>query len=610
MDPRRPSSGWLCSGRLQVAARTRHARPGVTALALAAAQAPLIAGFPAQAGASAVGCGLRGCTPRIAPAHHDPRLRIPRITLDGEASRPVPSAASTVAARAPASFYVDALAGSNANPGTSPGAPWRTLAQVNRGSYRGGERILLHAGERFEGTLRFRPANLTATSRRSPLTLSSYGGETATLAGGSGSGIVSENVAGLHITGLQVAGEGRACRRQTFGILFFAEHARRTLAEGITIDHVDVHDFCTGIGVGTGDDGSRFEHVSISDLAAHDNGDAGVFTFDPALKHHDIHDVHVSGVQAYNNDGTGGIALFGVDGGTVEHSVAHDNGRLTDGSVGIWAFDATGITIAHSESYRNRTIAGDGDGFDLDGGVSHSVMQYDYAHDNEGMGYLVCACVGFYAMHENVVRYDVSQNDGTNGQPSGLYVLGGEPFSGLEVFNNSFYSAAGPGPVVLLEGGGHRFSSLHLRNNLLASGTGKPLLEFFEPSEAAGLAIQGNDWWPGEGAFHVEWGKSSFGSLAEFRERTGMERLGHAPVGQSSPPEVCALGQGATLFPLEPGQLRAYELRSGSPLIDAGLDLAGLFGTDVGTRDFGGDRTPRGAGLDIGADERQPAEGC
>ena len=335
-----------------------------------------------------------------------------------------------------------------------------------------------------------------------------------------------------------------------------------------------------------------------------------MFTFDPALRQHDIQDVYVSGVQAYNNDGVGGIALFGVEGGTVEHSVAHDNGRGGSGGVGIWAFDADHITIQYSESYRNLTPSGDGDGFDLDGGVSNSVMQYDYAHDSQGIGFLVCGCVEEYEMHNDVVRYDVSENDGTNGQPSGLYVLGGESFSNPQIFNNSFYSAAGAGPLVLLEAGEGTIAQLRLSNNLLAAGAGKPLLEVPEPGAMPGLAIQGNDWWPGGGPFDMRWGTRALSSLPEARSVTGIETVQGQPVGLSAVPEVCALGGGGTVFPRPPGELRAYELRPTSLLIGAGLNLAGLFGTQVGPHDFGGDPVAPEGRFDVGADEHQRGEGC
>jgi hypothetical protein len=534
---------------------------------------------------------------------------VPHVTR-GE-SRAAPAWNHGSAARAAETFFVDANAGRDANSGTSPSTPWRSLGRVDRGSYVGGDRILLHGGQQFSGKLRFSPTNVAVTSAQAQLTIGSFGGGRATIVPGRrGDAIKVTNVAGFHISGLELAGRHTGCRPHSYGILFLTENSFTTLDQGINIDHVDVHGFCDGIAIASGDDNSRFAHIRLTELVAHDNGDAGVFTFDPALKNHDIHDVYVANVQAYNNDGTGGIALFGVAGGTVEHSVAHDNGRLGSGGVGIWAFDADHITIQYSESYNNRTVAEDGDGFDLDGEVSNSVMQYDYSHGNEGIGFLVCGCVSSYEMHDNVVRYNVSQNDGTNGQPSGLYVLGGEPFSNLEVFSNSFYSGTGAGTLVLLEGGGASIPGLHLRDNLLSVAAGKPLLELPDPEDASGLAIQGNDWWPTEGHFEALWGTHVVTSLAEARTVAGIESVGGKPVGQNVAPEVCALGQGPTMYPQPPGELRAYELRVGSPLVDAGLNLSSLFGTEVGSTDFGVDPVPQGSGFDIGADERRSGEGC
>ena len=45
-------------------------------------------------------------------------------------------------------------------------------------------------------------------------------------------------------------------------------------------------------------------------------------------------------------------------------------------------------------------------------------------------------------------------------------------------------------------------------------------------------------------------------------------------------------------------------------LLDAGVNLPGLFGTEVGSADFGGDPVPQGSGFDVGADERQSGDGC
>src|SRR6185503_1540626 len=86
-----------------------------------------------------------------------------------------------------------------------------------------------------------------------------------------------------------------------------------------------------------------------------------------------------------------GIVVSNIDGGLIERSVAYGNGlRNTTlrGPFGIWVWRSNRITVQHNESYGNRAIDGstEGGGFDLDGGVTNSVAQYNYSHDNDGPG--------------------------------------------------------------------------------------------------------------------------------------------------------------------------------------------------------------------------------
>ena len=55
----------------------------------------------------------------------------------------------------------------------------------------------------------------------------------------------------------------------------------------------------------------------------------------------------------------------------------------------------------------------DGDGFDLDGGVTNSVIQYCYSHDNDGPGLMLYGYTdaGVATWNNNTIRYCVSQND-------------------------------------------------------------------------------------------------------------------------------------------------------------------------------------------------------
>ena len=66
----------------------------------------------------------------------------------------------------------------------------------------------------------------------------------------------------------------------------------------------------------------------------------------------------------------------------IDHCMATNNGwdmpRIGNGPVGIWCYEADSVVIQHCLSYRNKTSVGgaDGGGFDFDGGVTNSIIQY------------------------------------------------------------------------------------------------------------------------------------------------------------------------------------------------------------------------------------------
>jgi len=64
-----------------------------------------------------------------------------------------------------------------------------------------------------------------------------------------------------------------------------------------------------------------------------------------------------------------------------------ENTWIRGGGVGIWAWDSNDIVIQHNIAHHNRTGSYDGGGFDLDGGVSNSIMHYNLSYENDGSGY-------------------------------------------------------------------------------------------------------------------------------------------------------------------------------------------------------------------------------
>ena len=58
----------------------------------------------------------------------------------------------------------------------------------------------------------------------------------------------------------------------------------------------------------------------------------------------------------------------------------------------------------------------------LDGGVRNSIVQYNYSHDNDGAGYLLAQFEGGRAFYNNVIRYNVSENDGQKNSYGGIHL--------------------------------------------------------------------------------------------------------------------------------------------------------------------------------------------
>src|SRR5262249_22369308 len=148
-----------------------------------------------------------------------------------------------------------------------------------------------------------------------------------------------------------------------------------------------------------------------------------------------------------------------VEGATVERSVAHDN--ATGDAVGICASYATNVAIQSNESYRN------GHGFSLDSGTMGSSLQYNYSHDNRGAGLRVAGVVG-PPLHNDAVRYNVSENDAATGL-YGIYVS--DPMDSVDVHNNVVFAGPRHGPAISVV---NSFSPrpAHVHNNVFVTAPG------------------------------------------------------------------------------------------------------------------------------------------
>jgi hypothetical protein len=293
-----------------------------------------------------------------------------------------------------------------------------------------------------------------------------------------------------------------------------------------------------------------------------------------------------------------------VDGGLIEYCEAYNNGYeggcTVGGPIGIWAAVANNVIIQCCESHHNRAGRGDGGGFDFDGGTTNSTLQYNYSHDNDGAGYLICSYQKApHTFNDNIVRYNISVNDGRAGRHGAINFCTGspkeDPIRDTQVYGNTIYAGYSPAVSFQSREGIH---NTKVCNNLFITANNQKLVAGSPGQSTATFA--GNAYWSVEGTFDV----AGYRSLGAWQRDTGQEMRNGKPVGLVVDPRVTDLGKNPIIGdPSKLHTLSAYRLQENSPLIDAGLDLRSLFGIDVGKRDFYGNPVPHGKSLDIGAHE-------
>lgn len=280
--------------------------------------------------------------------------------------------------------------------------------------------------------------------------------------------------------------------------------------------------------------------------------------------------------------------------------------------MGIWTYDSKRITIQYCESYANKSAGADGGGFDLDGGVTDSVIQYCYSHDNHGAGYLLACYADAPPLSNNVIRYNISQNDGRRGGYGGIMLWGAGSNDKVEntlIYNNTVYMGTETA-VVSGSPSAVRFSSanstgIKFWNNLFITNGGLRIINSDTAFATSAVQFQNNNYWA-MGAFSLKWGGATHASFGAWTSAaTTQERLASTLVGLNLDPALVAPGGGSVIgnASLLASSLTAYKLQGTSPLIDEGLNLQSLFGVNPGALDFYQAGVPWGADFDIGAHE-------
>ena len=488
--------------------------------------------------------------------------------------------------------------GDDSHSGTSENNAWKTIVKINRFDFSPGDRILFRGGDQFEGTILLGAED--SGSDAALLTVSSYGEGRAIIRGNEMEGLRADSCHFLAIENLIFTGMGRKSGNTTDGVL-----ARR--CNGVTIHQVEAYGFQhSGVHL------HQCNDASITHVYAHENGFAGIHVTgetkrDPA--NYDNHNLYIGYCVAENNPGDptildghsgNGILASSVKGGMIEYCEAFNNGWdmiwTGNGPVGLWIWDATDVIIQHCIAHHNRTnpVADDGGGFDFDGGVSNCIIQYCISHNNEGAGYGLYEFGAAKPWENNILRYNISQDDGIiNGGSIGIWKDDERgAMRNCQIYNNTFYNSKKEGSNIWLY---DHYPGFELRNNVfvyhgaLVSGGKKLKDEIF----------QNNLYWNISGDESFE----GFEDLESWARATGKEMLDGEFIGLFTDPLFKEAGSLELTDPqkIDKENLQGYIPLSGSPLIDGGLDLKELFNMDPGEHDLIGTVIPINDRYDIGA---------
>lgn len=441
--------------------------------------------------------------------------------------------------------------GDDKRDGLSPGDAWRSLRRLDGVKLNPGDRVLLEGGARFTGPLELRQDDAGRADR--PVTIGSYGKDRARIDVTGGNGIGVHNTAGVEIHNLVVVGKGTSYTNGG-GIHLYSNLPDNKTLDRIGISGVDVSGFRVGVQIGGTAGSTGFKNVTVNNATLHDNKDIGLLTYGPrfnaAFPVYAHQNVSLNRVETYNMVGdpsaadhhTGnGIVLSSVNGASVSRSSAHDNGvraskDAREGPVGIWAFDATRVMIQHSTAYRqNSGSKVDGAGFGFDSNVSRSVIQYNLAYGNDGPGFQTYTNARNGAHTNNVIRYNISSDNGRLLPHRGGISIHGKDIRNLRVYQNTVVltnTGGLLGPALRVTGGAQ---GVVLRNNLLVTDA-SPVVVIDEDYTTRELSLQGNNYFSTDRRPAVRWADRNYADLDSWRSATGQEFLDGRPTGLSVRP--------------------------------------------------------------------------
>ncbi|HEY8929275.1 MAG TPA: right-handed parallel beta-helix repeat-containing protein [Mucilaginibacter sp.] len=475
----------------------------------------------------------------------------------------------SIAQTHPHVYYFDHASGNDNNTGTKS-KPFRSLNKINRLDLKGGDTVYLDARHPFEGTLELSQKH---GSPKHPIVITGPGKLKGAINAKDSAGIVLYNCSGIKLQHLRLTASGRKGGNTKNGVTI--DHSSNVWADDLNISGFQK----SGLLIYSS------QKVIVNKTFVHDNGSAGI-TVEAPYQTRESRNIKILNCRAENNPGDptnltnhsgNGIVVGDCRNVLIDHCTATNNGwdmpRIGNGPVGIWAYEADSVIIQHCLSYKNKTSKGgaDGGGYDLDGGVTNSIVQYNLSYGNQGSGYCIFQYWGASPWHHNTFRYNISENDGTvSDSQAGLYIWNSskdeKQFNDCDVYGNIIYNdkVAAISWSELSDSRGIRFyNNIFVGKDSIIRGKDK----------IGDASYHDNVWWSIDKKFNID----GFRDINTWSAQTGKEQRDGKLTGLNVDPQFKKPGKAEITSAGQLKNFTNYELPGNSPLRGKPV-YAGRFG--------------------------------
>lgn len=389
-----------------------------------------------------------------------------------------------------ANYYVNAIKGSDDNPGTTPLRPWKSLTNVNQTDFMPGDTIFLARGNHWYGYLRPQGSG----SEDNPIVITAFGEGNKPLligTGEPGKGVVTLfNQSYWEISSLEIVnnGEEYADRR---GVEVLAENAGvvcHIYLRDLHIHHVKglpgnslTSKKTAGIYFGVTDDTTlftRFDDVLIERCIIHDIANQGI-----ALSHDKFQGKMYPGEGTWDkrkftrftirnnviyNISKNAMIIRMTEDGVVERNLCFQTALAGTGNT-IFSRNVLRTLFQHNEGLLNRSHDHDGSFYDPDLNSPGTTWRYSYSHRNAHGLLWLCTTRndGDISVHHNL-----SEND------RGILNYFNYAYDEVDVYSNIYLSGKGLRSSLIRENPANYHRITRFRDNIIINRSEEMQFEF------------------------------------------------------------------------------------------------------------------------------------